>query len=418
MLTPMHSRCLRARRSSHRATPRPKSLGRIPGPARTGIPEPLDDGARRFVEGRTGWDLRAVRVHRGENGANLATALGARAATSADEISFAPGFYQPGRADGRRMLVHELTHTVQQRTAGAGLVQAAGLGEMWDALWGVGPIDALKAKSAADRALAAAQATGLPGLHNGPADAWRHCYWNCLLTDALGRDQAKTIADNHEAHGGGPAHENTMDLFNNEQGRACGGTACDSCCQGKLDAGQLRVIGPGNTVVPSSLTARTGGAQAGQYYQPAPPRAPREWPTGCFVGDTPVLMADGTERPIGLLRPGDRVAAWDLATGDCRACEVTRVIRHVSSPYLRVRLEGDVVLEVTAGHPIWVGDAWRHAGELGPGDVVYARGAVGLVPVAVLGSEPAASPQAVFDLTVSGCHTFFARGVLAHNKNI
>lgn len=32
---------------------------------------------------------------------------------------------------------------------------------------------------------------------------------------------------------------------------------------------------------------------------------------GCFVGSTPVLMADGTERPIAAIATGDAVMAFD-----------------------------------------------------------------------------------------------------------
>lgn len=137
-------------------------------------------------------------------------------------------------------------------------------GEKWDAFWGVGPIDAYRAKKLADEALSKASATGLPGLHNGPADAWRHAYWNCRMTAVIDADQAKEIADNHEKHGGGPAIENTMDQHNNAAGRSCSGN-CDTCVQGKLDSGQLRIIDAGK-LVPSTPTGRTpAGASKDDY---------------------------------------------------------------------------------------------------------------------------------------------------------
>ena len=86
----------------------------------------------------------------------------------------------------------------------------------------------MKGKELADKSLKADANTGLPGPHNGPADAWRHCYWNCLMTDEIGKDQAEFVADNHEKHGGGPAIENLMDSRNNWEGRECGSN-CDTC---------------------------------------------------------------------------------------------------------------------------------------------------------------------------------------------
>src|SRR5262249_55066116 len=46
-----------------------------------------------------------------------------------------------------------------------------------------------------------AENTGLPGLNNGPADAFRHCLWSCRMTQAIGVEHAKLIADEHENAG-------------------------------------------------------------------------------------------------------------------------------------------------------------------------------------------------------------------------
>ena len=138
-------------------------------------------------------------------------------------------------------------------------------GEKWDAFWGVGPIDAWRAKKLSQEALRRAETSGLPGPHNGPADAWRHAYWNCRMTASIGAGQAKEIADNHEKHGGGPAIENAMDQHNNAVGRTCSGD-CDTCVQGKLDSGQLRVIDKTGKLVPSTPTGRTpAGAGKDDY---------------------------------------------------------------------------------------------------------------------------------------------------------
>jgi len=234
---------------------------------------PLDEGTRGFFEDRFGQDLGSARIHVGDRASTAARSIHARAFTLGRDIVFDRGEYSPGTGEGRRLLAHELTHVAQQ-TGGSAPQGSGGVGlsappmvargEKWDAFWDVGPLDALKAKELADKALAAAKKTGLPGLHNGPGDAWRHCYWNCIMTDEIGRDQAKSIADNHEKHGGGPAVENLMDSRNNWEGRECGGSSCDPCCQGKLDAGTLDVI-EGGKMVPSKATPRTGGKQSDKY---------------------------------------------------------------------------------------------------------------------------------------------------------
>ncbi|WP_344484886.1 DUF6973 domain-containing protein [Glycomyces endophyticus] len=59
-------------------------------------------------------------------------------------------------------------------------------------------------------------------LHNGKADAFRHCYWNALMVHYIDAQQAKIVADRHEADPGLPQDEVGMDLHNNAAGRDIG----------------------------------------------------------------------------------------------------------------------------------------------------------------------------------------------------
>jgi hypothetical protein len=74
----------------------------------------LDGGTRGFMEGRFGRDFSQVRIHRGSNAAQAATAIDARAFTVGNDIFFNRGQYNPHSQSGRELLAHELTHTVQQ----------------------------------------------------------------------------------------------------------------------------------------------------------------------------------------------------------------------------------------------------------------------------------------------------------------
>lgn len=56
-------------------------------------------------------------------------------------------------------------------------------------------------------------------LHNGGADAFRHCYWSGLMTSAYGTSVAKGFGDRHEEDPGQPKKEKDMDLNNNKKGR-------------------------------------------------------------------------------------------------------------------------------------------------------------------------------------------------------
>jgi hypothetical protein len=82
----------------------------------------LPDQTRDRFEVAFESDLSAVRIHHDPRHNSLARSLNARAFTLGPDIFFGPGFYRPGTLEGDRLLAHELTHVIQQRT---GRVQGA-----------------------------------------------------------------------------------------------------------------------------------------------------------------------------------------------------------------------------------------------------------------------------------------------------
>lgn len=76
--------------------------------------QPLARDTREFMEPRLGADLGDVRVHADENAHSLSSHVSARAFTYRNHMFFNRGEYQPGTAEGKHLLAHELTHTVQQ----------------------------------------------------------------------------------------------------------------------------------------------------------------------------------------------------------------------------------------------------------------------------------------------------------------
>jgi hypothetical protein len=78
-----------------------------------GMPLPARD--RAIFEPLLGVDLGAIRIHTGIAAMQTARALQARAYAVGSEIAFGSGQYRPGTDSGRRLLAHELVHTVQQR---------------------------------------------------------------------------------------------------------------------------------------------------------------------------------------------------------------------------------------------------------------------------------------------------------------
>ncbi len=93
--------------------------------ALSGTGQPLDGGTRQFMESRFGQDFSKVRVYTGAGAAESAQAIQARAYTSGRDIVFGASQYQPDTSEGKRLLAHELVHTVQQGGGHAAHVQRA-----------------------------------------------------------------------------------------------------------------------------------------------------------------------------------------------------------------------------------------------------------------------------------------------------
>ena len=75
---------------------------------------PLSPEVRSFMEPRFGADLGAVRIHTDAHAHDLARSVNARAFTVGRNVVFGAGYYAPHTDSGRRLLAHELTHTLQQ----------------------------------------------------------------------------------------------------------------------------------------------------------------------------------------------------------------------------------------------------------------------------------------------------------------
>ena len=85
---------------------------------------PLDSATRAFFEPRFGYDFSDVRIHTDARAAESARTVSALAYTVGDHVAFGAGRYDPGTDEGRRLLGHELTHTVQQSSRSSSYADA------------------------------------------------------------------------------------------------------------------------------------------------------------------------------------------------------------------------------------------------------------------------------------------------------
>lgn len=83
------------------------------------------------------------------------------------------------------------------------------------------PKDPGKAYATANEKFPLLDGNGNPvkGGEDGHNDAFRHAYWNALMTDRFGEDFASAMGTAHEGVPGNPGAREAMDLYNNEVGR-------------------------------------------------------------------------------------------------------------------------------------------------------------------------------------------------------
>ncbi len=84
---------------------------------------PLAESERAYFERRFGYDFGQVRMHKDTRAAESARAINAKAYTLGHDIIFGAGLYAPETGEGQRLLAHELTHVVQQKTSEVPVLQ-------------------------------------------------------------------------------------------------------------------------------------------------------------------------------------------------------------------------------------------------------------------------------------------------------
>lgn len=113
---------------------------------------------------------------------------------------------------------------------------------------------------------------------DGHGDAERHAYWNARMTQEFGEWWTEKFATAHEQRPSNNAHEEAMDLYNNEVGRRIGAENPDASpeelqalVEQAYDNGELLVIGPDGEIIwsdqlpPGEHYSHQGGPADGRY---------------------------------------------------------------------------------------------------------------------------------------------------------
>lgn len=77
----------------------------------------LPKNIQHFFENRIGHDFSSVKIHTGSDAEASAKELNARAYAFGNHLVFNRGEYDPSTSEGKKLLAHELVHTVQQSNA-------------------------------------------------------------------------------------------------------------------------------------------------------------------------------------------------------------------------------------------------------------------------------------------------------------
>lgn len=77
----------------------------------------LSPKSKTHMEQAFGQDFSGVNIHTDQSAANMNQQLGAKAFTHGQDIYFNEGQFDEDSREGKRLLAHELTHTIQQRSS-------------------------------------------------------------------------------------------------------------------------------------------------------------------------------------------------------------------------------------------------------------------------------------------------------------
>ncbi|WP_395292956.1 ricin-type beta-trefoil lectin domain protein [Kitasatospora hibisci] len=164
---------------------------------------------------------------------------------------------------------------------------------------------------------------------------------------------------------------------------------------------------------------------------PKPPATPKAEPTSpqtpvgsacSFTPDTPVLMADGSVKPIATVKTGDQVRAADQWTAtDKGGRKVTATWSHDDDDLVDLRVKtGNTAstIKTTANHPFWdqTDHKWVPAGSLVKGHRLTTTTGESVTVTAV---RMVHNEARMYNLTVADLHTYYVLAgntpVLVHN---
>jgi hypothetical protein len=130
---------------------------------------------------------------------------------------------------------------------------------------------------------------------------------------------------------------------------------------------------------------------------------------GCFLADTKIKMADGSEKNIEDVKTGDKVLTFaDEKSHRLVEADVVNIVSHTVDGYLIINNK----LKVTPEHRVFVNGAWQMIGEAKVGDYLIDEDGKQTLIDSI---EAKHELVKVYNLTISPYNTYIANGIYVHN---
>ncbi|HKQ59749.1 MAG TPA: Hint domain-containing protein [Candidatus Polarisedimenticolaceae bacterium] len=133
---------------------------------------------------------------------------------------------------------------------------------------------------------------------------------------------------------------------------------------------------------------------------------------GCFLAGTQITLADGSTKPIETVVPGDRVLAYDEATGELKPDTIRKVHEPIETDFYLV-VNG--TLRLTPSHPVLSHGKWIAIGQLKVGDELTRADGTAVI---VESLETRSDKVKVYNFAVNPYGTYLANGIIVHNKSL
>lgn len=153
--------------------------------------------------------------------------------------------------------------------------------------------------------------------------------------------------------------------------------------------------------------------------------------SGCFEGDTKIILEDYSEKMIKDIKIGDKVLAYNEEKHYFEVQPVLDIfIKRNNNHTVNVNLSNGITLKMTAGHPILTTSGWKsrdleesllehgmNVNYLNIGDIVLGFGISGKVE-SITDNYYEKNNNIVYTLKIDVCHTFIANNIIVHNSKV